>query len=113
MLNFKEFVGESIKPEKFEEFSTHRLDGASTIAKNAHEKGGDALLTYYHFKVKLPYYKKASHGKFDVEKAKDELKDLVEKLSLAVKNDVDIEQRSFQELVGKIEVLGELLIKQN
>lgn len=96
---------------KFEEFADKRYDGAEKIAKNAKEKGGLSMLTYHHFKVKLPYYKKASEGKFDLNEAKKEYKELLEKLYSATKSDMEIEQTLFQELLGKIEVLGELIIK--
>ena len=56
--------------EKFEDFATIRGKGAAKISENAEKKGGLALLTWHHFKVKAPYYKKATEGKFDVEKAK-------------------------------------------
>jgi len=102
-----------VKKEKdpFEEFAETREKGAEKIAKNAKEKGGFSMLTYHHFVVKLPYYKKAAEGKLDLEKAKEEYHDLVEKLHKATKGDIKIQQVEFQKLVGKIEVLGELLIK--
>lgn len=96
---------------KFEEFSEHRLDGATTIANNAEEKGGDALLTYHHFKVKLPYYEQAVDGKFNVTRAKAHFEDLVDELVNATSDGINMEQIKFQELMGEIEVVGELLIK--
>lgn len=96
---------------KFEEFSEHRLDGATTITHNAEEKGGDALLTYHHFKVKLPYYEQAVNGKFNPKMAEAQYEDLIDELVEKTGNGMNIEQIEFQELVGKIEVLGELLIK--
>ena len=45
--------------------------------------------------------------------AKKEYKELLEKLYKSTKGDMNIEQIAFQELVGKIEVLGELIIKEN
>lgn len=96
---------------KFEEFSEHRLDGATTITKNAEEKGGDALLTYHHFKVKLPYYEQAVDGKFNVTRAKAHFEDLVDELVYATSDGINLGQIEFQELMGKIEVVGELLIK--
>jgi hypothetical protein len=93
---------------KFEEFAEHRLDGATTITHNAEEKGGDALLTYHHFKVKLPFYEEATDGKFDPKRAQAHYEDLVEELASRGTN---FEQIEFQEIMGKIEVLGELLIK--
>lgn len=95
---------------EFEIFSEKRLGGAEKIVKNAKEKGGPAMLTYHHFKVKLPYYKRATQGKFDLETAKKEYKKLTGKL-VDAGDDVKISQVEFQKLVGLIEVLGELIIK--
>lgn len=99
------------KVETLQEFSKNRLGGATKIAQSAKEKGGDAMLTYHHFKVKLPYYKMGVEGKLDMEEISNEYKKLLESLYTSTKNDMKIEQVAFQELVGKIEVLGELLIK--
>jgi hypothetical protein len=96
----------------FDEFSSKRLKGATKITEDAKKKGGPSLLTYHHFKVKLPYYKKASEGKFDLNTSKTEFKENLEKLCKLTET-VDIEQVKFQELVGKIEVLGELIIKHS
>ena len=96
---------------ELENFADKRYGGAKKITDNAKEKGGVSMLTYHHFKVKLPYYEKASNGKFDIEDAKKEYNELLKKLYSGTKNDMDIEQVAFQELVGKIEVLGELIIK--
>jgi hypothetical protein len=86
--------------------------GATKIAEGAKERGGNALLTYNHFVVKLPYYKKAAKGwsKEDRESAVKEYGDLLEEL-YSTKDSVKIDQTAFQKLVGKIEVLGELVIK--
>lgn len=99
--------------EKLESFAETRLGGAEKIADNAKEKGGAALLTYHHFEVKLEYYEKAAKGELDIDDAKKEYKDLLEKLYSATKGDMDIEQIDFQELLGKMEVLGELIIKDS
>jgi hypothetical protein len=96
---------------KFEEFSEHRLDGATTITNNAEEKGGDALLTYHHFKVKLPFYEEAVNGNFNPIKSQSQFDNLMNELIGKTSNGIDLSQIEFQELVGKIEVLGELLIK--
>lgn len=104
-------VDDTDKIIKFEEFSEHRLDGATTITNNAEQKGGDALLTYHHFKVKLPYYEQAVDGKFNTTRAKAHYEDLIDELVEKTGNGMNIEQIEFQELMGKIEVLGELLIK--
>ena len=91
--------------EKFEDYATIRGKGAAKISENAEKKGGLALLTWHHFKVKAPYYKKATEGKFDVEKAKKEFEDTYKKISL------NMTQIEFQREVGRMEVLGELLIR--
>jgi len=91
--------------EAIEDFAKTRGEGAAKIASNAHEKGGLALLTWHHFKVKAPYYKKAVEGKLDMEKAKKEFEETYKKISL------DMSQIEFQREVGRMEVLGELLIK--
>lgn len=96
---------------KIEDFAETREAGAEKIADNAKKKGGLAMLTYHHFVVKLPYYKKAAEGKLDFEQAKKEYHQLLEKLYKATKGDLNIQQVEFQKLVGRIEVLGELLIK--
>ena len=98
------------KQTKFEEFAQKRFDGASKITDNAKEKGGPAMLTYHHFVVKLPYYKKASEGKFNIKESKVEFKEYLDKLC-GLSKDVDMGQVEFQKLVGLIEVLGELIIK--
>lgn len=102
---------EEPKPDQFEEFAETRGKGAEKIANNAEEKGGLSMLTYHHFHVKLPYYEKAAEGKLDLEAAHKEYKDLLKQLHTATKTNMNIEQIAFQKLVGKIEVLGELLIK--
>ena len=98
------------KEYSFEDFAETRLKGATKIAENAKEKGGFSMLTYYHFNVKLDYYKKASEGKFDLEKSKEEFKKHLSELC-ELTEDVKMEQIKFQKLVGLIEVLGELIIK--
>jgi hypothetical protein len=96
---------EVVETKAFEEFADKRLSGAEKIADNAHEKGGVAMLTYHHFKVKLPYYKKAKEGKMDIDEAKKEFEKTLKKISLSMS---PIE---FQREVGRLEVLGELIIK--
>jgi hypothetical protein len=111
MIKFSDLLVESEKIG-FDEFSAKRLKGATKITDDAKKKGGPAMLTYHHFKVKLPYYKKASEGKFDLDKAKSEFQENLKKLCKLTEN-VDIQQVEFQKLVGKIEVLGELIIKHS
>jgi hypothetical protein len=92
--------------ETFESFATTRAKGAAKIAATAEEKGGLSLLTWHHFKVKAPYYKKATEGKFDKEAAKKEFEKTLKSISL------NMTQIEFQREVGRMEVLGELLIRE-
>ena len=91
--------------ETFENFAITRGKGAAKIAATAEEKGGLSLLTWYHFKVKAPYYKKAEEGKFDKEAATKEFEKTLKSISL------NMTQIEFQREVGRMEVLGELLIR--
>jgi hypothetical protein len=95
-----------VSKDAFEEFAETRMGGAEKISNNAHEKGGLALLTWHHFKVKAPYYKKAAEGKFDIDAAKKEFAETLKSISL------DMTQTEFQREVGRMEVLGELIIKE-
>jgi hypothetical protein len=91
--------------ETFENFANIRGKGAAKIAASAEEKGGLSLLTWHHFKVKAPYYKKAEEGKFDKEAAVKEFDKTLKSISL------NMTQIEFQREVGRLEVLGELLIR--
>ena len=91
--------------ETFENFAITRGKGAAKIASTAEEKGGLSLLTWHHFKVKAPYYKKAEEGKFDKEAAIKEFEKTLKSISL------NMTQTEFQREVGRMEVLGELLIQ--
>jgi hypothetical protein len=96
-----------IVDDSFKEFADKREAGAEKISNTAKEKGGLSLLTWHHFKVKLPYYKKATNGKFDIELAKKEFDETYKKINF------NMGQTEFQREVGRLEVLGELIIKQN
>ena len=99
MIKLADILNEAKKlKETFEEFANIR-------GKAAEKKGGLALLTWHHFKVKAPYYKKANEGKFNIEEAKKEFEETYKKISL------DMSQIEFQREVGRLEVLGELLIR--
>jgi len=107
MIKLTDLINEVKKlKETFEEFAKTRGAGAAKIAETAEKKGGLALLTWHHFKVKAPYYKKATEGKFDKEAATKEFEQTLKKISL---NMTPIE---FQREVGRLEVLGELLIRE-
>jgi len=94
------------KPETLETFADTREKGAEKIADTAHKKGGLALLTWHHFKVKLPYYKKAAAGKLDLAAAQKEFEVTYKKIS------TKMSQIEFQREVGRLEVLGELIIRE-
>ena len=111
LKELRKLICEIIEKESIEDFALNRLKGATDITNNAKEKGGDSLLTYHHFKVKLPYYQKEAKGKLDMDEAKIELNNLTKELQTAIKDNINIKQIAFQELMGKIEVLGELLIR--
>jgi hypothetical protein len=112
LLSFRQFINEGVDiTPSFEKFSENRLNGAADITANAEKKGGDAMLTYHHFVVKLPYYQRAAEGTLSLSEARAELQMLMTQLVNGTTGDVTIEQVEFQELVGKIEVLGELIIK--
>ena len=91
--------------KSFDEFVIKRMGGAEKIANNAKEKGGPSMLTYHHFVVKLPYYKKAGDGEFNMEESRKEFDKTLKSISL------DMNQTEFQTEVGRLEVLGELIIK--
>lgn len=90
----------------FKDFAEKRGEGAEKIANTAKQKGGLALLTWHHFKVKLPYYKKATDGKFDLKAAKKEFNQTKSKISFSMS------AIEFQREVGRLEVLGELIIRE-
>jgi hypothetical protein len=94
-----------ITEKNFEEFAGTRLKGAEKITDTTQEAGGLSLLTYKHYKVKLPYYKKAAAGKLDKEAAKKEFDETLKSISL------NMFQNEFQTEMGRLEVLGELLIE--
>lgn len=109
----KEKTEEGTAGKAMIEFAKKRHAGAEKITNNAKEKGGPALLTYNHFKVKLPYYKRVAEGHFDVDELRKEYAELMQRLTRYSEHIENIGQKSFQELVGKIEVVGELLIRHH
>lgn len=111
ILKLSGVINEQEAELNIKEFAEKRHAGAEKIANNAKEKGGVALLTYDHFIVKLPYYKKAASGKFDKKKFHEEYQKLCSELHSYMDDISNVNQSKFQKLVGKIEVLGELLIR--
>lgn len=108
----REKTNETIDPKvDLKEFAEKRGKGAKGTVDSSKEKGGLSMLSYNHFKVKLPYYEKAAQGKFNMSDFKEEYDDLLNELVESTSKDMDIDQKDFQEIVGKIEVLGELCIR--
>lgn len=103
MINLLAILREA--KQTIEDFAGTRLKGAEKIADTTLKAGGLSLLTYKHYKVKLPYYKKAAAGKLDKDAAKKEFKETFKSISL------DMTQSQFQTEMGRLEVLGELLIE--
>ena len=100
-----------VASEAMSQFAEKRGAGAKKIADAAREKGGPSMLTYHHFKVKLPYYNKVEGGAFDFDDMKKEYVRTCTELHSHMKNIEDMDQTKFQEIVGRLEVMGELLIK--
>lgn len=104
MIKLLEILREA--KQSIEDFASTRLKGAEKIADTTQAAGGLSLLTYKHYKVKLPYYKKAAAGKLDKEAAKKEFNETLKNISL------NMSQNEFQTEMGRLEVLGELLIQE-
>lgn len=108
--SFTSFLGEEEKSKSvtgttpLSAFAETRAKGAAKIAETAEEKGGLAMLTYNHFFVKAKYYQSVLDGGFDKAKAVAEFTNILASISL------DMDENQFQQEVGKMEVLGELLI---
>lgn len=94
------------------DFLINRRKGAADIAARAKAKGGDAILTFYHFQIKDSCYAsvmkvlKNDGLKEAIKFAKSETKRVMNELDFI--NDT---QKEFQALMGQIEVFGECYIK--
>lgn len=110
VLGFGDFINEAKESPDFKEFAAMRLKSATKISQDAKKKGGPSLLTHHHFAVKLPYYKKAAAGKWDHARSVSELRALSKELDNLLTTFESRDQLPFQKIMGKIEVIGELLI---
>lgn len=107
------FVNESKNAQSEDpmQFLKNRKAGAMKIASSAKEKGGDAMLSYYHFAAKEKPYNDIiallrNEGMAAAKKhCKDKYNDLMKDV------DIDMDQKEYQAIVGKIEVYGECYIK--
>jgi hypothetical protein len=112
MIKLQNILKEAIDPEiELNKFAEERGKATQKTVDTTKEKGGLAMLSHNHFKVKLPYYERAAKGKFDMDKFREEYVTLLDRLYKSTLEEMKIDQKSFQELVGKIEVVGELCIR--
>lgn len=89
-------------------FLQKRKDGASRIHTQSSRKSGPARLTAKHFQVKLPIYDRV----IKMIKNGDKLLVLKKEYNATLAELRKTRQpMKFQELTGKLEVLGEVLIK--
>lgn len=108
IVEYTEFLNESAG-QTLPQFAENRMAGASDISKKAKEKGGNAMLTFHHFDVKLPYYKEVAENKWTREQWEMKLSEKMQELEYGLKS--GISQVEFQRVVGEIEVIGEILIE--
>lgn len=108
------YINEAFKNGQSEDvmdFLKNRRAGAKDSAAKAKEKGGDAILSYYHFAAKdQPYaeiIKVLKNEGLDAAKklSKSKYKDLLKAV------DLDVSQKEYQDIVGKLEVYGECYIR--
>jgi hypothetical protein len=106
MHTFNEHVNR--KQDENVQFCEDRKKGAAKIAQDARSKGGPAQLTAWHFAAKLPEYdeciKAIRAGKSPSHFQQQEVR-LIHQLT-SIRN-----QRTFQEVMGRAEVYGEVFIK--
>jgi len=93
------------------EFLKNRREGAKKTAEAAKEKGGDSILSYYHFAAKNKPYGKVI-GVFKAEGLDAALSFCKKEYKNLMKNvDLDMSQKAYQAIVGEIEVYGECYIR--
>lgn len=92
------------------DFISKRMAGAKKIYNEAQRKGGVALLTAAHFKVKGPAYteiKRKVNSDDNLDFLRANIKDCLNKLK-----DIDkLTQSEFQAITGQLEVYGEVYIE--
>lgn len=104
---FESTMGAATKNDKQEEFFERRASGAKKIQKAAQAKGGPSILTAYHFRAKEKPYKEClarlndpSYAEAHADNCLDQLKDWKK-----------MTQKEFQEVMGRLEVYGEVFIQ--
>lgn len=109
-MSFQDYKSNREK-ENITEFLETRKKGAKEITEKAKTKGGFAILTAWHFEAKLPVYDsilkktKSLDNKALKKDLEKEWRNVSASLSLSKT------QKQFQELMGKMEVLGEVIIQ--
>jgi hypothetical protein len=109
-MNFTE-ASSNKQSEDVVDFLKSRRTGAKESAASAKQKGGDAIVSYYHFAAKdQPYGEITGILKSEgLDEAKKLCKRKYKELLKAV--DLDMTQKEYQAIVGKIEVYGECYIR--
>lgn len=102
-MGFKQWL-EQKNSTNINEFIRQRKEGAAKIASKAEEKGGSATLTAWHFKAKLPIYEEFTN-KVDAAALERRFNELKTKVTL------ELTQKEFQELMGELEVIGEVYLQ--
>lgn len=100
---------ESVSHSDNIDFFLARKSGAKKIADSAKEKGGVAMLTYHHFKVKDKAYNqviKAIENGENISYFKKKCLELKKQLNLD-----DLSPIEFQKVMGELEVFGESYLK--
>ena len=110
MRTIFEFLAESTNPKEVIDFVKKRKEGAIAIAERAEAKGGVSKLTAYHFRAKIPIYDEVLTKIQKGGKVEPYLR-LKYKVILNKLHTLGMTQKSYQELTGQLEVLGELLIE--
>lgn len=90
-------------------FANKRKCQAIVSCNNCKEKESSQLLTKKHFEVKLSIYDKASKN-FDKNEMINQYNNLL--MELSSKKIEEIDPMDFQTITGKLEAIGELIIKE-
>ena len=106
-LIFEKALQANTKDVKEHEFFEKRAAGAKKIQKAAQEKGGPSMLTSYHFKAKEKPYKECLERLSNPDYAKAHADNCLDQLQDWHK----MTQKEFQEVMGRLEVYGEVFIK--
>lgn len=106
-----DYAHHAVATNRLLQFIEDRKAGAEKIASQAVKKAGVSRLTAAHFKAKLPLYdriyKSVKSGK-NLDYINKEYKKTLSALRKLRSNQI-----KFQELTGRLEVLGEILIETN